>query len=618
MAAENSGTPSEAASVLVESDHHPVTILRIVQLAVPQLPLLIPAVISLFISASIQLVYPQAVAWMTDIVAKSGNREGPAWELFLSWSGPEVGDQLSSLAIVLIGFLVVQGLFAMLRAWLFTVAGERVVAGVRAQLFEAILRQDTGFFDMAATGELTSRLGTDASVLQNTVTVNVSMGLRFGLMAVGSFVAMLVYSPELTGVTMAIVPVLAIGAVVYGRIIRRLSKRFQDALADATQVAEESIAGIRTVRAFAAESRTNQRFADKVRTSLRLGEKRALAGGIFQGVVGAGSSAAIAAVVWYGGSMVLAGELSIGTLSGFLLYTFSVAFSLAALAGLYGDFMKAIGASKRVFHLLDHPSAIESDEGLAVESLQGRVQFEAVEFRYPSRPDEVVLDGFDLTIEPGEAIALVGPSGSGKSTVARLLSRFYDVTGGRVVVDGHDVTALDPRSLRRHVGVVAQEPILFATSIGENIRYSRPDASDDDVREAAKAANALEFIESFERGIHTEVGERGVRLSGGQKQRIAIARAILKDPAILILDEATSALDTESEHLVQEALDRLMQGRTTVVIAHRLSTVRDADRVLVLDGGKVVEQGTHDALMTVTDGRYRSLVERQFMELSPG
>lgn len=613
---------SDEFDALAESDAHPVTFWRIARLAVPQIPTLAVATFALLVSSGVQLVYPQAIALMTDMIVGSDAGQatgafgalGPqanAW-LMSFFAGADPAARLDRLALVLVGLFFLQGVFAMLRSWLFTVAGERVVTDLRTQLYSAIVRQDIGFFDTSRTGELTNRLGSDTTVLQNTVTVNVSMMLRFGIIALGGVFMMLLTSPLLTAVAMAVVPVVAIGAAVYGRIVRRLSKKVQDALAEATQVAEETISGVRTVRAFAREDEAVGRYRGAVEHSFRLASTRALASGVFQAVAGFGGFGAMALVVWYGGHLVIDGHMSLGALTAFLLYTLSVAFGLGALSGLYGDFMKAIGASKRVFHLLDMPAPLEDREGEAVSSVEGDVRFEGVRFAYPARPDEVVLDGLDLRLAPGQAVALVGPSGSGKSTVARLMTRFYDPLEGRILVDGRDVAELDPRSLRRHVGLVSQEPILFASSIAENIRYGRPDATDEQVRAAAEAANALGFIERFERGLATEVGERGVRLSGGQKQRIAIARAILKNPAILVLDEATSALDTESEHLVQEALERLMQGRTTLIIAHRLSTVRDADRVVVLEGGVLVEQGSHDELMELRDGRYRALVEGQF------
>lgn len=573
---------------------HPVPLSRLLRLAVPEIGLLTIATVALLVSSGIQLAYPQAVSWMVDTVVEGGDP-----------------SDLDGLALLLVALFLVQGIFAMLRSWLFTVAGERVVARLREHLYSAILGQDIAFFDAARTGELTNRLASDTTVLQNTVTVNVSMGLRFGIMVVGGVLMMLITSPLLTAVAMAVVPVVAIGAAIYGRIVRALSTRVQDALADATEIAEETLAGVRTVRAFAREDVAIGRYRAAVQRSFRLAARRALAVGVFQGVAGFGGFGAIALVVWFGGRMVVSGSLTVGVLTAFLLYTLSVALGLGAVSNLYGDLMSAVGASRRIFYLLDLPAPLEHSGGDPVDHIRGDVRFEAVDFAYPTRPDEPVLRTLDLHLAPGQVVALVGASGSGKSTVAALLCRFYDPTSGRLSIDGVDARTLEPRSLRRHLAVVAQEPILFATSIAENIRYGRPDATDAEVERAARQANAWDFITRAEAGLNTQVGERGVRLSGGQKQRIAIARAILADPRILILDEATSALDSESEQLVQEALDRLMRGRTTLVIAHRLSTVRDADRVVVLEGGQVVEQGRHDELMAVSSGRYRALVERQ-------
>ncbi|MCB9672229.1 MAG: ATP-binding cassette domain-containing protein [Alphaproteobacteria bacterium] len=583
----------------VQPAGEPVSYRRILALARPEIGVLSVATGALVISSGLTLVYPQAVAWMVDSI---GGEPRP-----LPWVGVLTFDQM---ALGMLCLFAVASVFGAVRAWLFTIAGERIVARLRTDLYEAILGQEISFFDQSRTGELTNRLASDTTVLQNTVTVNISMALRFGASVLGG-VAMLVYtSPRLAALALSIVPVVAIAASLYGRLIRRWSKDVQDALADATTVAEETFSGVRTVRAFAREKGEVARYREAVDRSYALAAKRALAMGVFNGFIGFAGYGSIAAVVWYGGRLVLDGRMSSGELTAFLLYTLMVAFSTSALANLFGDFMRASGASQRVFHLLDTVSAFEHG-GEEIDRVSGDVRFDGVGFVYPSRPDVVVLDGFDLAVAPGRAVALVGPSGSGKSTVAQLLTRFYAPVSGRVLVDGRDIAELDGSSLRRHIGVVSQEPILFATSIRDNIRYGRPEAGDAEVRAAATAANALSFIETFPEGLDTMVGERGVRLSGGQKQRIAIARAILEDPAILILDEATSALDSESEHLVQEALDRLMEGRTTLIIAHRLSTVRDADEVVVLEGGRVVERGSHDELVTKA-GLYRRLVERQF------
>ena len=581
------------------SEAPPVTVGRLLALAWPEVGVLTLATLALLISGGLSLAYPMAVQWMVDAI--NGDQ---------TWIGFDMAA-----GILLVMFLV-QSIFSMVRAWLYTVAGERIVARLRTDLFRAILGQDMVFFDSARTGELTNRLASDTSVLQNTVTVNISMALRFGLQAVGGVALLLYMSPRLAGMAMAIVPVVAIGASLYGRWIQRLSVKVQDALARSTAVAEESIAGVRTVRSFAREDAEVARYRDSVDESYRLAARRAFVLGAFNGTAGFAGYSAIALVVWYGGNMVSAGQMTIGELTSFLLYTLTVAISLGALSGLWGDFARAIGASRRVFQLMDQQPDLEHSGSAQLESLNGRIEFAGVNFAYPTRMDMPVLQDFNMTMEPGRIVALVGHSGSGKSTVASLLARFYDPQSGVVRLDGTPLADLDPTWLREQIGAVSQEPILFATSIKDNIRYGKPDATMEEIEAAATAANAASFIGGFPEGYDTPVGERGVRLSGGQKQRIAIARAILKDPTVLILDEATSALDTESEHLVQEALERLMEGRTTLVIAHRLSTVRDADEVMVLDNGKVAERGTHDALLKL-DGMYRKLVDRQFEDGGP-
>lgn len=568
------------------------TLTRLFALARPEVKVLAWGTFALFMTSGLSLAYPLLVKEIVDGV--------------LGGEGRAAVDQAAG---TLVALFFVGGVFTAMRSYLFTVAGERVVARLRQSLYASLVGQEIGFFDEHRTGELTNRLASDTTVLQNTVTVNLSMLLRYILMSLGSVAILTWTSWRLTLVMLAVVPAIVIAARYYGQALRKVSKQFQDALARSTEIAEETLSGIRTVRAFARERQEEARYDAAVEESFQLARTRARIGAIFGGSATFFGYGAIALVLWYGGVLLAQGSMTMGELSAFLLYTFTLAVSLGALAGLWNDFMKALGSSERVFELMDRQPTVGGGE-TRLPTVQGALTFEGVSFRYPTRPDDPVLVDVDLALAPGEVVALVGPSGSGKSTVASLLSRFYDPEEGRVVLDGVPYTDLDSDWLREQVGVVSQEPILFATSIAENIRYGRPEASLADVEAAARAANAHEFVSAFPEGFDTLVGERGVRLSGGQKQRVAIARALLKDPRILVLDEATSALDAESEHLVQEALGRLMQGRTTLVIAHRLSTVQEADRVLVLDGGAVVQQGSHGELLA-TDGLYRQLVQRQ-------
>jgi ABC transporter fused permease/ATP-binding protein len=507
---------------------------------------------------------------------------------------------------------LVQGASIAGRFYLFTVAGERSVARLRQRLFDRILAQEVAFFDSERTGDLISRLSADTTLLQSAVSANISIGLRSSVQAIGAIVLLFVTSPRLAVLMLAVVPAIAVGAVAYGRRVRRLAKQVQDRLAEGAAVAEESLGGLRTVRSFAAEQAESLRYGVAIDASFRASQKRARQSALFMGLVSCAGYAAGALVFWYGGRLVVEGKLTAGQLTSFLVYTLFVGFSLGALADLWADFMKALGAAERVFELLDRAPAIPLSGGEQLSEVRGNVRFEGVSFSYPSRPDVTVLDGLSFEILRGQRVALVGPSGSGKSTVAALLQRFYDPSAGVISVDGVLLARLDPQWLRRQIGTVAQEPLLFSTSVADNIRYGRPEASDADVEAAARAANAHDFIASFPEGYATRVGERGVQLSGGQKQRVAIARALLKDPRILILDEATSALDAESEHLVREALERLMRGRTTLIIAHRLSTVAGADQVLVVEKGAISQAGTHAELIA-REGTYRRLVERQMV-----
>jgi ATP-binding cassette subfamily B protein len=569
---------------------------RMLSLARPELKTLVLGALCLALGTAMGLLFPQIIRMIVDDATGSGK------------STLTLHKAAAALGVI----CLIQAIAMALRHVLFSAAGERVVARLRMDLFRRLIEQEVAFFDERKTGELTSRLASDTTVIQDTVSVNISMGLRFVASIAGGLGFLLYTSPALTLVMLSVVPPVALGAVAYGRKVQGLSRDVQDALARGGEIAEEALSGVRTVRAFTAEEAEIRGYNGAVQRSLDLAQERIKASGVFTGVASFAAYAASALVLWYGGYLVSVGALTIGALTSFLVYTLVVAFSLGGLSELWGELSKASGAAARVFELLDRKPRIPLSGGEVLPRLEGRVELRDVHFSYPARPRVPVLHGIHLTMRPGEVVALVGSSGAGKSTVASLMMRFYDPDSGEILLDGRALRELDPAWLRRQIGVVSQEPLLFSSSIAENIRYGRADATDEELYAAARCANAHDFIMELPDGYRTLVGERGVTLSGGQKQRVAIARAVLKDPRLLVLDEATSALDAESEHLVKEALDRLRRGRTTLIIAHRLSTVKDADRVLVMHGGRIVQSGEHAALMG-QEGLYRRLVERQFV-----
>jgi ATP-binding cassette subfamily B protein len=505
------------------------------------------------------------------------------------------------------------GVFAAIRFYFVTWLGERIVADMRDAVYRKVVRLDAAFFEVTRTGEVLSRLTTDTTLVQSIAGSGISIALRSTLNVTGGLVMLALTSPQLTGWIVVMVPVVIAPLIVVGRFVRRLSRAAQDGIADSSGLAGETLNAIQTVQAFTLEDLQAGRFAESVARAFAVAVRRTRVRAVLTALGVMLVFGAITLVLWLGAHAVLEGSMTAGELGQFLLYAMLVAGSAAALTETWGEVQRAAGATERLVELLQaEPEIAPPAEPLALPSPgRGEIRFEDVVFSYPSRPESRALDGFTLSIAPGETVAFVGPSGAGKSTTFQLLLRFYDPQSGRIVVDGVDIARAHPREVRRRIGLVPQDTVLFGASARENIRYGRPGATDAEIEAAARAAAADGFIRALPEGYDTFLGERGARLSGGQRQRIAIARAILKDPPILLLDEATSALDAESERLVQQALEGLMQGRTTIIIAHRLATVQKADRIVVVDHGRIVDAGSHAELVS-RNPLYARLAELQF------
>jgi ATP-binding cassette subfamily B protein len=519
----------------------------------------------------------------------------------------------------LLGVIVVLALATYSRYSLVSWLGERVVADLRSKVFAHVLSLDPTFFETTRTGEVMSRITTDTTLLQVVIGSSASVAMRNILLLAGGLVMLAVTSPKLTLMVVLFVPVVVAPIILIGRRVRVLSRASQDRVADVGAQVEESLNAARTIQAFCHEGQESDQFTARVEDSFAVAVRRIRARAARTAIVIMLVFGGVGTILWIGGYDVLAGRISAGELSAFVFYAVVVAGATGAVSEVIGDLQRAAGATERLGELLATRPAISApdDPKPLPETAAGAVTFEDLTFHYPARPDHAALEGFDLKVLPGERLALVGPSGAGKTTVFQLLLRFYDPGAGRITFDGVDLRDADPKAVRARIGLVAQDPVIFSTTAAENIRYGRPDASDADVREAARAAAALDFIEEMPQGFDTYLGEKGVRLSGGQRQRIAIARAILRDPALLLLDEATSALDAESERLVQEALARLMSKRTSIVIAHRLATVLEADRIVVMDQGRIVATGRHADLMAA-GGLYARLAKLQFDQARAG
>lgn len=509
--------------------------------------------------------------------------------------------------------LILQSVFSFFRLSLFVNFTENTLANVRLALYTNLVKLPMSFFSQKRVGELNSRISNDITQIQDTLTTTIAEFLRQFILIIGSFIMLASINIKLTIMMVSVVPLVGVAAVLFGRYIRKYSKKVQDQVAESQVVVEETMQGISIVKAFANEwyeiARYKERITEVVKIAIKGGQLR----GYFASFIIVCLFGTIVAVVWYGVQLSIGGEISVGQLFTFILYSSYVGASSGGIAELYAQMQKAIGATERVFELLDEtPENINSKHNLNNEKIKGNVTFNNVAFSYPSRKEIKVLKNVSFTANFGQKIAIVGPSGMGKSTIASLLLRFYDINSGEILIDGKNIYDFDLENLRGNMSIVPQDVILFGGTIRENIAYGKPDASNEEIVLAAQQANAFNFIEGFPEKFETVVGERGVKLSGGQRQRIAIARALLKNPRILILDEATSSLDSESEKLVQEALEILMEGRTSIIIAHRLSTIRSADQILVLDNGKIAEQGTHLDLIGLENGIYKNLSNLQF------
>ena len=529
--------------------------------------------------------------------------------------GFSAGDsaELNRALFALLAIIALMSVETYVRFYNVSWIGERVTADLRRRVFDHLLTMSAAFYEVTRTGDVISRLTNDATMLETAIGSSLSLALRNTVLGVGALVLLALTSLKLTLLVLAGLPVVVLPIILFGRRVRRLSRASQDRVADSGAYVDEAIHEIRTVQAYAHEPQDRLAYRDRVEATFAAGIRRIRQRALLIAAVIFLVFVAVGIILWVGGHDVLAGRLSAGQLSAFVFYAVIVATSVGAVSEVIGELQRAAGATERLLEILDTPSGIAPPATPIPlpEPALGTVALEHVTFAYPSRLADPSLTDLSLSVAAGERVALVGPSGAGKTTVFQLLLRFYDPQAGKVLIDGIDVRAADPRAIRSRIAVVPQDPVIFAATVWDNVRYGRTDASDDEVRAACEAAYATEFLVRLPKGFDTELGERGVKLSGGQRQRLAIARAVLARRPILLLDEATSALDAESERMVQLALDRLMQGRTTLIIAHRLATVIGADRIIVLDGGVAVAEGTHDSLVR-DDPLYRRLASLQF------
>jgi subfamily B ATP-binding cassette protein MsbA len=570
---------------------------RLFHLVRPHLGGLLAATAVLLASSAVGLVTPRVAGHVVDAALLERSLE-----------------RLDAIVLALLGLFALLGLLGFAQLYLIRRSGAHLLRDLRTRLYAHLLDLGPDFFEARRIGELLSRLGSDLTVVQGALTEQIPEGLRATLALCGTLVLLLVLHTRLTLLALVLVLPVVLVAVAYGGRIEKLAERVQDALADSSSAAEEALSGIRTVQAFGGERHERGRYDTRIAALVALQLRSARLFGLFVGLLHFAGFSAFAVVLWYGGRLILAGELTPGELTSFLLYTFSIAVSVGTLGGLYAGYRELRGASARIFEILDTPPSVrDAPEAAALCRPEGPIQLRGVSFAYPGGEGRLALQEIELRVEPGEMLGIVGPSGAGKSTLFALLLRFRDPGAGAVEIGGQDLRGVRLADLRAAIGVVPQEIVLFSGTVEENIRYGRFEAAADQVRAAAEAAGAARFIEELPRGYQELIGERGVKLSAGQRQRVAIARVFLRDPSIVLLDEATSALDPESEEVVQQALGRLLRGRTTLVIAHRLATARRADRIVVLDQGRIAAAGTHEQLYEAS-GLYRRYWELQSLQ----
>ncbi len=612
-------TTSETETKVAVNKNTLKQLASIFQYMMPYKGMFIAGLVCLVLSSMILLAFPFFTGKLVDtslgktVQTVQKIPENPQINSLFSNFGADIRfDNINTIAGILMVILIIQSVFSFLRIYFFSRVSEKSMSDIRKALYQKLMTLPMTFFDKHRTGEMMSRLTADVALLQDTFSITLAEFVRQVSTLLIGLTILFWRTPTLTFFMLGTVPVLVLAGMFFGKRIRKMSKQTQDELASANIIVEETLQAIAMVKSF-----TNEKFeVNRYQTSLDKVVKVALHGANFRGAfisfIVLAIFGGIVAVLWYGSKLVATGEMSIGDLTGFIIYTMFIGGSIGGLGDLYGQIQRAVGASERLREILDQDSETNIDKvSSPVSAVAGNILFKNVQFSYPSRKDVEVLKTVNFSIKSGERVALVGHSGAGKSTIIQLLMRFYDLDKGEILLDNRNIKDYNLLAYRQLIGIVPQEVILFGGTIRENIAYGKPNASETEILDAARKANALSFIQSFPDGLETIVGERGVKLSGGQRQRIAIARAILKDPTILILDEATSSLDAESEQAVQEALEELMKNRTTIIIAHRLATIRKADKIYVLDKGNIAESGTHEELLDVESGVYGSLVRLQ-------